>query len=48
MLVLGSKMTDDQNSHKISTDYTDNVDIEYQNKLPVENKVFDLNNYRNV
>ena len=27
-----SKMTNDQNSQKISMDYTENVDIEYQNK----------------
>ena len=29
-----SKTTNDQNSQKISTDYTENVDIEYRNKLP--------------
>ena len=29
-----SKTTNDQKSQKISTDYTENVDIEYQNKLP--------------
>ena len=33
-------MTNDQNSQTISTDNTENADIEYQNKLPVENKSF--------
>ena len=33
-IISPSKTMNDQNSQKISMDYTENVDIEYQNKLP--------------
>ena len=33
-IISPSKTTNNQNSQKMSTNYTENVDIEYQNKLP--------------